>query len=225
MLLNDKQIAIKQWEEVNSELQELNEKVLARPSSKLVLQFIKDRQDDQAAIVYSRENDDNKNEKWYKQIITWLRARGRKKSIALVTMNIMYGIAYIISFRSINQNKNGSCYAKQGEITPLFENPETVQLLGETIDFGKGQKYHESTDKGYSNVSLGMKILVLIEIIFCCLYSIKYAIKLIFKLHRGKYYQFSEKSGYLIFLRGFTLLFLTVCLNSWEGQVCFCQYR
>jgi hypothetical protein len=71
-------------------------------------------------LVYNTDNDDNNKAKFYKKIITWLRTRGRKKSITLVIMNLFYGVLYSISFLSINNNLNGNCYAKEGQITPLF---------------------------------------------------------------------------------------------------------
>ena len=118
----------------------------------MVYQFVSQKKEN--VINASHENIGSSK---YEAIITfyeWIKKRERKKSIALIVLNLFYGISYSICFHFINMDENGDCYATEYSITPLFSKPTKIKLLHEDINFSDGQSISDfSNDNQYQNVS------------------------------------------------------------------------
>lgn len=79
--------------------------------------------------------------------------------------------------------------------------------------------------KDYSNVSLKLEVLMMLEILMCFLAIARALIRIKFKLQKGIGKKINVLLSQLFLLRIVLLLLLTIAVFNYSGEVCLCHFR
>lgn len=214
LLLNDMQDKLTDWKKVKTLFNDVQKYIKRKDDYKLV-----------GALLNNDMITDNNNDLvWYKN--SKLMIQG----VANIVFNCVFVGLYSWFLILIWTNESGDCYSSYS-LTPLFDDPKYYGPTSNTTDakgwnsFDKSQKTKGVDLTQYTNVSLVMKITMLIEI-FCGLFFVVRAVlKMKYNMKKGTIRQIYLRSNYFWIVRCINLMVISYYLNSFRGGVCFCRYR